>query len=167
MWPSIQMTVASWIHVAIETAGRTYHALRRAFIPLVLTGGYDMALLSNNQWVHLYWPASFKTVDCILALYNAKSHTITSPTPIPVGSKPQRPKRCAWLSFTPDPRNCLTEFFQGLTIGVDLNLSPETLLLLAYNQTGVLDNTGPWTVQTRSGECETLDIHLPSTTHVS
>ena len=150
--------------MAFEASTCAYNTIRRALIPFVLTGGYDMVLLSNGHWVHnMRWNPLAHSKH-ITAFYSAESHTIVSLSL----TTSRRPTRCDWISFTDTPSTHahahsvsgdLTLFFEGLRIATDLTLSAETLLLLAYNQTGLFA-MGPWTVQTRSGDCETVSFNM-------
>jgi len=107
-----------------------------------------MVLLNTGVWVHEWRSFSGEGV----AVYSAKNHSITH-----LSGSGGRKRRCNWLSFQENDE--LTQFFEGLTISPDLQLTSNALLLLAFNQTGQVA-PGPWTVQTRSGEYEHVTYNL-------
>lgn len=143
--------IASWIQSAVEVSGRAFHTVRRWLIPFVLWGGYDMVLLNTGVWVH-EWRGGERSSEDWTAVYSAKSHCITVPGTV---SK-ERKRRCNWLSFQENAD--LTLFFERLTMSPTLQISPNALLLLAFNQTGQIA-PGPWTVQTRTGESERVTFN--------
>lgn len=135
--------IVAWIQTKVEIAILILNRLRRrVLLPFAHSGGRDMILLTNGQWIdHVRSiPESM-----ISAIYTAEKHTLLQPSA-------GRTVRWPWLSVHTDSLD-MSEFFQGLRISSGLTVSRDKALMLYVHQKGILP-VGDLYIVNRDGEEE-------------
>ena len=126
--------------------------IRRLFLPIVRSGGFDMLLLKSGSWI-----ASDSRMNnaCVQMRYDSEKHTV-----FVVGRENEHVVRDPWLSVTTSDGIDMSDFFNGLHITRDASLPYESKLMLFAHQKGWIPMT-PLTVILRDGSSVTMDSIYP------
>ena len=120
-------TILAFLQTSYEMVLRWANHVRMYYVlPLMQTGGYDMVLLKNGQWL----PQTSNIPESEITMtYSAAAHAIRIPR------SNAALKRWEWLSVTAEGRD-LSDFFSGLRITTGATLATPQIMMLFAHQKG-------------------------------
>jgi len=117
-------------------------------LPLAVTGGRNMFLLKNGQWIDTVVHVSPNDIDLV---YDAEKHTVLEvDEKTEKSGKPEKPERWPWLSVVVNGTTDISEFFSSLRITAGRTMTLPVAMMLYAHQCGTL-YTKNITVMDRSG----------------
>jgi len=136
------MQVAAFIQSLSEVLYKYVNYIRIQYLlPLVASGGRNMFLLKNGQWIDTYIHVATTDIDLI---YDSDRHAI-------FGFDGEKTGRWPWLSVVVNGSTDISEFFSSLRISAGQAITPQVAMMLYAHQRGTL-YTRNITIMDRSGD---------------